>query len=53
MNELTRRIQAKGYTLKEGLRALGISMSTYRRYAKPEHPKYESLQSWIDELEFK
>lgn len=53
MNELTRRIKAKGYTLTEGLKALGISLATYRRYAKEDHGKHENLKVWISELENK
>lgn len=53
MNELTRRIKAKGYTLLDGLKALGISLATYRRYAKVDHKKHDSLKGWISELEDK
>ena len=53
MNELTRRIKAKGYTLTEGVKALGISLSTYRKYEKEDHKQHNDLISWIDELESK
>ena len=53
MNELTRKIKAKGYTLAEGLKALGISLSTYRRYNKEGHKNNKSLKIWVDALENK
>jgi transcriptional regulator with XRE-family HTH domain len=53
MNELTRRIKAKGYTLAEGVKALGLSLSTHRKYEKESHPQHANLVLWIDELENK
>jgi len=53
MNELTRKIKARGYTLAEGVRALGLSLSTYRKYEKQDHPQHGNLICWIDELKNK
>lgn len=50
MNELTRRIKAKGYTLKDGVKAMGISLSTYRKYEKPGHKHRLDLELWIRDL---
>ena len=53
MNGLTRKIKAKGYTLGEGLKLLGLSLSTYRKYEKEDHKHHSDLINWIGELESK
>lgn len=53
MNNFTREIKAKGYTLKQGLKALGISLSTYRKYEKIDHKRHADLAIWINGLEHK
>lgn len=53
MNSFTREIKAKGYTLRQGLKALGISLSTYRKYEKLDHKSHGDLAIWINELEQK
>lgn len=53
MNKLTRKIKAKGYTLPEGVKAMGISLSTYRKLEKEDHPLNECLVDWVNELERK
>lgn len=53
MNNLTRKIKSKGYTLAQGVKALGISLSTFRRYEKEDHKQHDDLIVWIDELESK
>lgn len=53
-NELTRKLNIKGYNLKKPtMDALGICLSTYRKYEKPGHPQHENLKGWIDKLESK
>lgn len=53
MNQLTQKIKAKGYTLAQGVKALGMSMSTFRKYEKTDHKQHGDLIIWIDELEDK
>ncbi len=53
MNKATRLIKAKGYTLPEGLYAIGISLSSFRRYEKKGSEHYDDLFVWIKELEKK
>ena len=50
MNNTTRKIQSKGYTLNQGVKALGLSISTFRRYEKESHLHHNDLIKWIDEL---
>lgn len=53
MNETTLSLKIKGYTLPEFLKIKNISLSTYRRYEKEDHPLNDMLNNWIDELESK
>ena len=53
MNNLTRKIKAKGYTLSQGVKAMGISLRTYRYYEKEDHKNHNDLIEWINELESK
>ena len=53
MNKATRLIKAKGYTFPEGLYAIGISLSSFRRYEKKGSEHYDDLFVWIKELEKK
>lgn len=53
MNTLTHKIKAKGYKLNELIKVIGISLSTYRKYEKENHPQHANLLLWIDELENK
>lgn len=53
MNNLTYKIKRKGYMLNEFIKVIGISLSTYRKYEKEDHPHHEDLVGWIDELENK
>ncbi len=53
MNELTRQLRIKGYRLKDIPGALGICLSTFRTYEKPEHPKHDDLKTWIKDLPHK
>jgi transcriptional regulator with XRE-family HTH domain len=53
MNTATNELKKKGYTLTEGLKKLGISLSTYRRWEKPDALCNEVLIAWIDKLECK
>ena len=49
MNETTRKIKAKGYSLTEALPLLGLSLSTYRRYLKSDaHVMH--LNCWVEDL---
>ena len=43
-------MQAKGYTFKEGVNAVGLSISSFRRYEKENHLHHNDLIEWIDEL---
>ncbi len=51
MNQCTRKLKAKGYSLPQAMKALGISLSTYRRYEKKDHGYNAMLNRLIDELE--
>ena len=53
MNVLTQKIKAKGYSLVEGLEAIGISLSTYRRYEKEGNANHAMLNRLINGLENK
>jgi len=43
MNKLTRKIRDKGYSLDEFCKANSISLRTYRRHEKENHPKHADL----------
>ena len=51
MNVLTQKIKAKGYSLVEGLEAIGISLSTYRRWEHDNNANNKFLACIIDDLE--
>lgn len=51
MNELTERIKAKGYTLKEFLKKINYSLWWYRQHEKEDGKRHEFLVGLIDELE--
>ena len=53
MNKLTHKIKRKGYKLNEAIIVFGISLSTYRKYEKEDHPHHLDLVGWVDELEVK
>lgn len=53
MNNCTQKIKAKGYSLPDGLKLLGISLSTYRRYEKEDNDNHEMLVRLINEMEIK
>ncbi len=53
MNVLTQKIKAKGYSLVEGLEAIGISLSTYRRWEHDNNANNKFLACIIDDLESK
>lgn len=50
MNIATQKIKAKGYSLSEFLKAVGISLSSYRRYEKPSSQYHSFLNQLIDEV---
>ena len=51
MNILTRKIKAKGYTLKEFLRKINYSLRWYRTHEIEGAKEHEFLVGQIDELE--
>jgi len=53
MNELTERIKAKGYTLKEFLEKINYSLSWYRVHEREGAKRREFLVGLIDGLEIK
>ena len=53
MNKATRLFKAKGYSVPEGLKAIGISLSSFRRYENKDSKHHNDLFVWIDELEIK
>lgn len=53
MNSNTMKIKAKGYSLSEALKVMGISLSTYRRWEKPGNRFNHVLVAWIESLEVK
>ena len=53
MNILTKKIKDKGYSLAEGLEAIGISLSTYRRWEHDNNANNKFLACIIDDLEGK
>ncbi len=53
MNELTHKIKSKGYKLNEFIKLIGISLSTYRKYEKEDHPQHKNLIFWIDAAKHK
>ena len=53
MNSNTMKIKAKGYSLPEALKEMGISLSTYRRWEKPDNKFNNVLVAWVDKLESK
>ena len=53
MNNLTRKIKLKGYSLTEFCSKFRISLRTYRRYEKIENDNHEVLVKWVDRLEVK
>lgn len=53
MNKTTQQIKAKGYSLPEFLKVTGISLSSYRRYEKPDNKYHAFLGQLISELESK
>ena len=50
MNTATQRIKAKGYSLSEGIKKMGISLSSYRRYEKKDSQFNPFLNQLIDDL---
>ena len=52
MNEATRMLKAKGYNLTTGLKAIGVSLRTFRRHEKSDEMR-PLLIGWIDRLENK
>ena len=53
MNTLTIKRKQKRYSESEMLSEIGISLSTYRRWEKPEHEMNEWLVNAVNELESK
>tara|TARA_R110000772_G_scaffold257439_2_gene374276 strand:- start:2125 stop:2274 length:150 start_codon:yes stop_codon:yes gene_type:complete len=47
------KIKAKGYSLTEAIKIMGISLSTYRRWEKPSNRFNDVLTAWVDNLEVK
>ncbi len=50
MNKATQKIKAKGYSLGEFLKTVGISLSSYRRYEKEDNKYHLFLNQLIDEV---
>ncbi len=50
MNTATQRLKVKGYTLPQAMKALGMSLRTYRRYEKEDHELHGMLNRLINEL---
>ena len=50
MNEATRMLKAKGYNLTTGLKAVGVSLRTFRRYEKSDEMR-PLLIGWINKLD--
>ncbi len=53
MNELTITRKQKGYSESEMLKAIGISLRTYRNYEKKSHVMNEWLIRTVNNLENK
>ena len=53
MNSSTMKIKAKGYSLTEAIKVIGISLSTYRRWEKPSNRFNDVLTARVDNLENK
>ena len=50
MNEATRLLKGKGYNLTTGLKAVKISLRTFRRYEKSDEMR-PLLIGWINKLD--